>query len=74
MGVGRGRRSIDDSEVVRARVALEERYLSLMTARDRRSVEELQRVRIRLHQLAEIDADPSAPGRDAALRAWLRAG
>jgi hypothetical protein len=73
MGVGRGRRSIDDSEVVRARVALEERYLSLMTARDTRSVEELQRVRGRLHQLAEINADPSAPGREAALRAWLRA-
>jgi hypothetical protein len=73
MGVGRGRRSIDDNEVVRARVALEERYLSLLTARDQRAVEELQRVRVRLHQLAEIDADPTAPGRDAALRAWLRA-
>jgi hypothetical protein len=73
MGVGRGRRSIDDSEVARARVALEERYLTLLAARDQRAVEELQQVRVRLHHLAEIDADPTAPGRDAALRAWLRA-
>lgn len=68
----RGRRVLDQ-DVVCARIALEERYLRLMSTRDRASVDELQGVRARLHQLAEIEADPQAPGRDAALQTWLRA-
>jgi hypothetical protein len=62
-----------EHDVTRARMALEERYLALLTARDAGAVDELQRVRIRLHQLAEIDGDKPSATREASLRAWLRA-
>ena len=62
-----------EHDVTCARIALEERYLVLLTARDAAAVDELQRVRIRLHQLAEIDGDKQSATREATLRAWLRA-
>lgn len=62
-----------DEAVTCARIALEERYLSLLAVRDAASIDELQRVRVRLHTLAEIAADKSER-RESALRDWLRAG
>ena len=62
-----------EHDVTCARIALEERYLVLLTARDAAAVDELQRVRIRLHHLAEIHGDQHSASREAALRAWLRA-
>ena len=62
-----------DLDVDRTRIALEERYSTLMAARNPASADELYRLRTRLHQLAEISGDATAPARETALRAWLRA-
>lgn len=61
-----------EEEVTCARIALEERYLTLLAARDAKSIEELQRVRVRLHTLAEIAAQ-AGDGRERELRDWLAA-
>jgi len=55
-----------------ARMALEERYLALHAAVDPKAIEEQQRVRARLHKLAEIHGETQAAAREAALQAWLR--
>jgi hypothetical protein len=61
-----------EEEVTCARIALEERYLTLLAARDAKAVDELQRVRVRLHTLAEIAAQ-GGEARDRGLRDWLAA-
>jgi len=55
-----------------ARMALEDRYLALHGAVDPPQIDELQRVRTRLHKLAEIHGGGHTGTRDAALQAWLR--
>jgi hypothetical protein len=67
-----GRRALD-LDIDRQRIALEERYSLLLAARNPASADELYRLRTRLHQLAEINGDATAPARENALRAWLRA-
>jgi len=61
-----------ERDVTTARLDLEERYLALNGSTDASAVDELDRVRKRLHRLAEIHGEMHHAGRDAALRAWLR--